>query len=99
MGLQELKRKEAERQAQAQENGEERPAAAPPAEAAPAGAPTAILRRPAEPPRTLAAVAAANADPPSAAEVQRRVSLVTCHADLPVGALLRFQGVAAVPCF
>ena len=71
-GQQERKRKEAERQAVAPDNGEEHPAAAPPAEAAqpPAAAPTAILRRPTEP-RTLAAVAAANADQTSSAEVLR----------------------------
>ncbi|KAK9843393.1 hypothetical protein WJX81_000196 [Elliptochloris bilobata] len=72
---QERKRKEAERQAAAAENGEHVPSAAPePAEAAlPVPAPTAILRRPAEP-RTLAAVAAANADRPTAAEVAERAA-------------------------
>lgn len=83
---QERKRKEAERQAAASEKGEEHPAATAPSEAAqpPAAAPTAILRRPAEP-RTLAAVAAVNADPPSPAEVLRTRVVKTRGRHLALG--------------
>ena len=84
---QERKRKEAERQAAASENGEEHPAAAAaPTEAAqpPAAAPTTILRRPAEP-RTLAAVAAVNADPPSPAEVPGLTVVEICGQHLALG--------------